>query len=84
MTTESVVPEVLHPWTIYLRASEEAPVRVCSMPERLSIHTSRARSPVPSKQAIISPAHTASRHRGAIRKPWDLAARRGRSSRNHG
>jgi hypothetical protein len=24
MTTESVVPEVLHPWTIYLRASEEA------------------------------------------------------------
>ena len=24
MTTESVVPEVLHPWAIYLRASEEA------------------------------------------------------------
>jgi hypothetical protein len=24
MTTESVVPEVLHPWTIYMRASEEA------------------------------------------------------------
>jgi ATP-dependent Clp protease ATP-binding subunit ClpA len=24
MTTESVVPEVLHPWTIYRRASEEA------------------------------------------------------------
>ncbi len=24
MTTESVVPGVLHPWTIYLRASEEA------------------------------------------------------------
>ena len=24
MTTESVAPEVLHPWTIYLRASEEA------------------------------------------------------------
>jgi hypothetical protein len=24
MTTESVVPEVLHAWTIYLRASEEA------------------------------------------------------------
>jgi len=24
MTTGSVVPEVLHPWTIYLRASEEA------------------------------------------------------------
>src|SRR6478672_3104070 len=24
MTTESVVPEVLHPWTIYLRASAEA------------------------------------------------------------
>ena len=24
MTTESVVPAVLHPWTIYLRASEEA------------------------------------------------------------
>ena len=23
MTTESVVPEVLHPWTIYMRASEE-------------------------------------------------------------
>ena len=24
MTTESVVPEVLHPWTIYMRATEEA------------------------------------------------------------
>ena len=24
MTTESVVPEVLHPWAIYMRASEEA------------------------------------------------------------
>ena len=24
MTTESVVPEVLHPWTIFMRASEEA------------------------------------------------------------
>jgi hypothetical protein len=24
MTTEPVVPQVLHPWTIYLRASEEA------------------------------------------------------------
>jgi len=24
MTTESVVPAVLHPWTIYMRASEEA------------------------------------------------------------
>jgi hypothetical protein len=24
MTTQSVVPEVLHPWAIYLRASEEA------------------------------------------------------------
>ncbi|MGA3221090.1 MAG: Clp protease N-terminal domain-containing protein [Acidimicrobiales bacterium] len=24
MTTASVVPEVLHPWTIYMRASEEA------------------------------------------------------------
>ena len=24
MTAESVVPEVLHPWTIYMRASEEA------------------------------------------------------------
>ncbi len=24
MSTESVVPEVLHPWTIYMRASEEA------------------------------------------------------------
>jgi hypothetical protein len=24
MTTESVMPEVLHPWAIYLRASEEA------------------------------------------------------------
>jgi len=24
MTTESIVPEVLHPWTIYMRASEEA------------------------------------------------------------
>ena len=24
MTTESVVPEVLHPWTIYMRACEEA------------------------------------------------------------
>jgi ATP-dependent Clp protease ATP-binding subunit ClpA len=24
MTTESVVPEMLHPWTIYMRASEEA------------------------------------------------------------
>ena len=24
MTTESVVPQVLHPWTIYMRASEEA------------------------------------------------------------
>ena len=24
MTTESAAPEVLHPWTIYLRASEEA------------------------------------------------------------
>jgi hypothetical protein len=24
MTTESAVPEVLHPWTIYMRASEEA------------------------------------------------------------
>jgi ATP-dependent Clp protease ATP-binding subunit ClpA len=24
MTTESVVPELLHPWAIYLRASEEA------------------------------------------------------------
>ena len=24
MTTESVVPEVLHPWAIYLRAGEEA------------------------------------------------------------
>ncbi|MGH9104237.1 MAG: Clp protease N-terminal domain-containing protein [Acidimicrobiales bacterium] len=24
MTTESVVPEMLHPWAIYLRASEEA------------------------------------------------------------
>jgi hypothetical protein len=24
MTTESVVPEALHPWTIYMRASEEA------------------------------------------------------------
>ena len=24
MTTESTVPEVLHPWTIYMRASEEA------------------------------------------------------------
>ena len=24
MTTESVVPEVLHPWSIYMRASEEA------------------------------------------------------------
>ena len=24
MTTESVAPEVLHPWTIYMRASEEA------------------------------------------------------------
>ena len=24
MTAESVAPEVLHPWTIYLRASEEA------------------------------------------------------------
>jgi len=24
MTTESVAPEVLHPWSIYLRASEEA------------------------------------------------------------
>jgi hypothetical protein len=24
MTTESVVPEVVHPWAIYLRASEEA------------------------------------------------------------
>src|ERR1700735_1647674 len=24
MTAESVVPEVLHPWAIYLRASEEA------------------------------------------------------------
>jgi hypothetical protein len=24
MTTESIVPEVLHPWAIYLRASEEA------------------------------------------------------------
>ena len=24
MTTEPVVPEVLHPWTIYMRASEEA------------------------------------------------------------
>ena len=24
MTTESVVPEVLHPWTIYMRAGEEA------------------------------------------------------------
>ena len=24
MTTESAVPQVLHPWTIYLRASEEA------------------------------------------------------------
>jgi hypothetical protein len=24
VTTESVVPEVLHPWTVYMRASEEA------------------------------------------------------------
>ena len=24
MTTESAAPEVLHPWTIYMRASEEA------------------------------------------------------------
>jgi hypothetical protein len=24
MTTESVVPEVVHPWTIFMRASEEA------------------------------------------------------------
>ena len=28
MTTESVVPEVLHPWAIYMRASEEARRRV--------------------------------------------------------
>ena len=69
MTTESVVPEVLHPWAIYLRASEEARRRgdrrtgtdhlLLALLEDLSIEVVMSVSLQQGRQAVESLDHEA-------------------------
>src|SRR6202034_3817215 len=69
MTTESVVPEVLHAWAIYLQAGEEARRRgdrrtgtdhiLLALFEDLSIEAALGVSPQQARQALESLDHEA-------------------------